>query len=127
MPLTGILASSAGWLRAPVITYTSRRPTLPGSTKWKSGLTSSRRKPSAGEPSAASKNLSPRPNASSIATTLRPDPSPGRQHPIRSWKKSSDYVTVFLGQHTSFVSYLASEEAGFITVTSLTIDGGYAP
>jgi hypothetical protein len=27
--------------------------------------------------------------------------------------------------YTSFVSYLASEEAGFITGASLTIDGGY--
>jgi hypothetical protein len=30
----------------------------------------------------------------------RPDPSPGRQRPIQSWKKSSDYVNVFPGHNT---------------------------
>jgi len=29
------------------------------------------------------------------------DPFPGRRHPIRSWKKSSDYVNVFPGHNTS--------------------------
>jgi hypothetical protein len=32
-----------------------------------------------------------------------PAPSPGRQLPIRSWKKSSDYVNVFLGHNTGRV------------------------
>jgi hypothetical protein len=45
---------------------------------------------------------SPKSNASSIATMLTPDPSPGRQRPIQYWKKSSDYVSVFPGHNTAF-------------------------
>jgi putative transposase len=59
-------------------------PTLPGSTKWKSGSTSSRRRPFVGAPSVASKNLLPKSNLSSIVTMRRPDPSPGRPRPIPS-------------------------------------------
>jgi transposase len=52
-------------------------------------------------PSAASKNLLPKSNLSSVATMWWPDPSPGRPRPIQFWKKSSDYVNVFPGHNTS--------------------------
>lgn len=70
---------------------------------------SSRRRPSVAALSAASKNLWPKSNASSIATMRRPDPSAGRQRPIRSWKKYSDYVSVFTG-HTTLECQNHTEE-----------------
>ena len=57
------------------------------------------------------KNLSPKSNASSTATTARPDLSPGRQRPIPSSKKSSDYANVFLGRDTSVLSHKISTAA----------------
>jgi hypothetical protein len=41
----------------------------------------------------------------------RLDPSPGQQHPIRSWKKSSDYVNVFPGHNTSFLLSVYGEKS----------------
>jgi transposase len=57
------------------------------------------------------KNLSPKSNASSTATTARPDLSPGRQRPLPSSKKSSDYANVFLGRDTSVLSHKVSTAA----------------
>src|SRR6266849_1353610 len=57
MPPTSILMSNAGWQHAPATTCTSRPPTLPGSTKWKSGSISSPRRPSVGAPLAGVKEL----------------------------------------------------------------------
>src|SRR5215831_10087808 len=76
-------------------------PMPPGSIRWRSGSIASRNKPYAGEPSAASKNWSRKSIATFKIPTATQGHSSGPPQQNRSLLKSSDYVKVFPGQHTS--------------------------
>jgi hypothetical protein len=108
MPPTNILPSNGGWLSIHGITYTIRRPTPHGSTRWRSGSISSRSRRSAEAPSAVSKNSNRRSSNTSTPTTVTPGPSSGLQRPIQYWPRSTDFVKESLGRNTSTVSRVRS-------------------
>ena len=99
-PRTSIRGSNDGWRHDPASKCTAPSPMLPGSTKSRSGATSSPGGPSAGEPSAASNTWWPASTSSCAATIRRRSRSSGRPPPIPSWENSADYVNVFPGHDT---------------------------
>ena len=93
--------SHTGSLHGPATTSTSHPPIRLGSIRWRSGSTSSRRKPSAADRSSPS--LTSSPGFSSLPTTTIPPPArlPGPLPLTRFSRRSSAYVMLFPGQDAS--------------------------
>src|SRR5205823_1961263 len=77
------------------------RPTLPGSTRWRSSSTELPNRPFAAGRFATLKNWWRKSTPSCKPPTPPPDPLFGPPPPTRSWLRSNDYVNVFPGRHTS--------------------------
>src|SRR3984885_159508 len=89
----------------------------PGSTRWRSGFTASRSRPSGVAPSVVSRNSSPKSIASFRPATPRLAPSSGLPRPTPSSESFRDYANVFPGHNTSWlqrcgVTHVAMESTG---------------
>src|SRR5439155_27152665 len=80
------------------------RPTLPGSTRWRSGSTELPNRPFAAGRFATLKNSWRKSTPSCKPPTPPPDPLFGPPRPTRSWLRSNDYVNVFPGRHTRWLA-----------------------
>lgn len=100
MPPTNILRFALGWHSDLATTCTTRPPIPLGSIRWNVGLASSPSARFTVVRSPVSTIWSKKSMPSCSATIVRVVPLPGRRPPIRSCRKSPDFVHEFPGHNT---------------------------
>ena len=119
--------SSGGWRRVLATTFTIHRHLLRGSTRWISGSISSLSARFEGVHSKVSRNSYPRSISLSNITTPLHVPLHGQLRQTQSWKRSKDFVNLFLGQNNlGYISILLLQALILFLTPGQTITSRYS-